>query len=269
MKILFKVASLALALGISKPVIGAELARVGAEVISSEQFGDALKALGNQGLTVAGNPELKKRFLDHIINSRIVAEQAKSSGFEKDPKYQTRLADMTKQLLAGEYMDRKLEEMMTEATIKKYFEDHKTDFGKMEVRASHIVLATEAEAANALKEVSKPGVKFDDVAKSISKDKSVDLGFFARGRMMPELEKAAFSTLKGQIHPKPIKTSFGWHIIKVTDQKGSDQVAFDSVKNEVKTKMRSSLQETMLKSLRDKTKVVLNEVNLKEFKLAQ
>jgi peptidyl-prolyl cis-trans isomerase C len=249
------------------PAFGAILAQIGDYTITSEQFETALKALGNQGLSISTNPDLKKRFLDHLINSRIVAEHAKSEGFESDPKFQAHLADMKNQLLAGDYMDQKLEKQMTEANMKKYFNENKKKFSKKEVRASHIVLATEDEAKNALAEARKPNTDFDSYAKSVSKDKTVDLGFFGRGRMTAELESAAFATPNGKIFDKPIKTMFGWHVLKVTGTKGSDSVNYKDVRDQVKSQMRSSLQEDFVRSLRDKIKVVVNQENLKDVKL--
>ena len=90
-----------------------------------------------------------------------------------------------------------------------------------EVRASHILVKTEAEANEILFDL-KRGASFEDMAmkKSLcpSKRKGGDLGFLKRGRMVKEFEDAAFSLQKGELS-KPVKTQFGYHIIKVTDQK--------------------------------------------------
>ena len=90
-----------------------------------------------------------------------------------------------------------------------------------EVRASHILVKTEAEANEILFDL-KRGASFEDMAmkKSLcpSKSKGGDLCFFTRGRMVKEFEDAAFSLQKGELS-KPVKTQFGYHIIKVTDQK--------------------------------------------------
>lgn len=263
MRILF----IGLAIGTSS--YAAELAKVGDSSITSENYANALKAMGPQGEMVAANPDLKRRFLDHVINSKLVSDEARKSNFDKDPKFQARLADMTQQLLAGEYMDRKIEKDLNDAAVKKYFEEHKADFSKKEIQASHILVDSEDLAKKLLADVKKPGADFDAIAKANSKDKSTDLGFFGHGRMVPEFEKAAFATAKGTIHPTPVKTSFGWHIIKVTDVKGDEKVDFASVKDEVKKRARQAAQEQMVHDLRAKTKVVLNEQQLKDFKLTQ
>lgn len=251
----------------SKIGYAAELARVGSTVITTEQYAAALKALGQQGEMVVANPDLRKRFLDHMVNSALVADQARLEGFEKDAIYQARLQDVTKQLLAGEYMDRMLDKKMTPSAVRKYFDEHKNDFSKKEIRASHILVSTEEDAKKVLAEVKKTGAVFDEIAKKYTKDKSIDLGFFGRGRMAPEFETAAFATPKNKIHDKPIHSPFGWHVIKVVDIRGDDKVDFANVENDVKLKMRSSLQESFVRKLRDQSKVVINNDVLKDFKM--
>jgi peptidyl-prolyl cis-trans isomerase C len=90
-----------------------------------------------------------------------------------------------------------------------------------EVRASHILVSTEQEAQNLLNQINS-GVKFEKLAKKHSQcpscKKGGDLGFFGRGRMVPEFDNVVFSMQKGQVS-QPVKTQFGYHLIKVTDMK--------------------------------------------------
>jgi len=244
----------------------ADLAKFGDSVISMDQYRAALKALGKQGEMVATNPDLRKKFLDHMINSALVAELATREGFEKDPLYQARLRDVTKQLLAGEYMDRTLDKQMTPGAVRKYFDQHKLDFSKKEIRASHILVSTEEEAQKILAELKSKNSDFAALAKIHSKDKASDLGFFGRGRMAPEFEQAAFATPKNAVYPKPVHSPFGWHVIKVLDTRGDDNVEFSKVESEVRGKLRAKLQEDLVHSLREKTKITLDEQLLKNIK---
>ena len=90
-----------------------------------------------------------------------------------------------------------------------------------EVRASHILVSTEQEALGMLNQINS-GVKFEKLAKKHSQcpsgKKGGDLGFFGRGRMVPEFDNVVFSMQKGQVS-QPVKTQFGYHLIKVTDQR--------------------------------------------------
>src|SRR5690606_8820375 len=83
-----------------------------------------------------------------------------------------------------------------------------------------------------------------------SAPKGGDLGFFHRGRMVPEFEAAAFKTPKGEIYPKPVKTVFGYHVIKVVDERGSDQVAFDDVKDRAREALELEVRDQLTAELR-------------------
>jgi peptidyl-prolyl cis-trans isomerase C len=91
-----------------------------------------------------------------------------------------------------------------------------------QVRASHILVKTESEANDVMKKLNA-GKEFADLARLYSTcpsgKKGGDLGFFGKGQMVKEFETAAFSMEKGQVTQKPVKTQFGYHIIKVTDKK--------------------------------------------------
>jgi peptidyl-prolyl cis-trans isomerase C len=249
------------------PVTAGELAKVDDTVITTEAFQASIKSLGSQGSMVASNPELRKRFLDHMINSQLVSRKAKVDGFEKDPKFQARLAEMTQQLLAGEYMDQLIEKKSTEQNLKAWFESNKEQFSNKEIHAYHILCADEATAKKALEEVNKTPADFDKVAKKYSKDKTVDLGFFGHGRMVPEFDAVAFNTKKGTISQTIAKTTFGWHVIKVTDTRGGDDVKYESVKKDVEHKFRQKTQEDLVRDLRDKSKIAINDQALKDVKI--
>jgi peptidyl-prolyl cis-trans isomerase C len=252
---------------LTAPAFAAELAKVDDTVITTEAFQASIKSLGSQGSMVASNPELRKRFLDHMINSQLVSRKAKADGFEKDPKFQARLADMTQQLLAGEYMDQLIEKQATDKNIKAWFETNKAQFSNKEIHAHHILCADEATAKKALEEVNKTPADFDKVAKKYSKDKTVDLGFFGHGRMVPEFDAVAFNTKKGTISQTIAKTTFGWHVIKVTDTRGGDDVKYESVKKDVEHKFRQKTQEDLVRDLRDKSKIAINDQALKDVKI--
>jgi peptidyl-prolyl cis-trans isomerase C len=247
--------------------IASEIAKVDDMVITTESVIAAMKALGPQGEMVAANPELRKRFLDHMINSALIARKAKADGFEQDAKFKARLADVTMQLLAGEYLDRMIEKKSGEKDLRGWFDKNKKLFSKKEIHAKHILCEDEATAKKALEEASKNPADFDKIAQKYSKDKTVDLGFFGRGRMASEFEAAAYATKPQTIADKPVKTTFGWHVIYVIETRGEENVAFDTVKPEVSRRYRQNLQEAVVHDLRAKSKIAINEQNLKDIKL--
>jgi len=258
---------LLIALNIPSIALSKELAKVDNIVISTESAASALRALGPQGEMVLSNPELRKKFIDHMINSQLVARKAKAEGFEKNPAFQARLADVTVQLMAGEYMDHMLAKKSSEKSIKSWFDQNKQLFSKREIQAMHILCSDESTASKVLAEVEQSPAEFEKVAKKYSADKTIDLGYFGHGQMAPEFEQAAFSTKVGAIYSKPVKTSFGWHVIKVLAERGDDDVKYETVKVEAARKYRQKLQEDFIRELRGKSKIAINELSLKEIKL--
>ena len=140
---------------------------------------------------------------------------------------------------------------VTDADIKKFYDENKKEFEHPEmVRASNIlirvpedadekVVAEKKKAADAaLERVTSKKEDFTAVAKEVSeepgaKESGGDLNFFPKDRMVPEFANAAFAMKKGDISKEPVRTKFGWHIIKVTDRKDSGTMPYDEVKGQV------------------------------------
>jgi peptidyl-prolyl cis-trans isomerase C len=213
---------------------------------------------------------LRRQYLDHMINGQLLAREAIASGVDKSPEFLQKLEDKKSDLLAIMYVDQYFKNEITSKSLKNYFEKNKSRFSKKELRASHIIVDSEKKAAEIISEAQKPNANFDDLVKKhgtpLDGALSGDLGYFSRGRMMPEFEEAAFATKKGEIHPKPVKTTFGWHVLKVVDIRGDDRVGFETVKAEVERQMKTDLQHDLLLKLRKKENVIINEDVLKATK---
>jgi peptidyl-prolyl cis-trans isomerase C len=145
----------------------------------------------------------------------------------------------------------------TDANMRKvYDEAAKNQKPTPEVHARHILVISEDEAKAALKRV-KGGEDFAKVADEISKDpgsKGGDLGWFEKERMVPEFAEAAFKLEKGQISD-PVKSQFGWHIIKLEDKRTKEFPPFETVKDQVARFVVQKAQGELITQLREKAKI--------------
>jgi len=244
------------------------VAVVDGKPVTTEEFKKSLDRLGARRSAVATNPALRKQFLDHLINARLISRKAEAEGLGKDPEFLAQLTDLRSELLAAWYADKLVAKESSEKAVKAWFEKNKTQFESREVRASHLLFDDETKAKAALSEATAKGADFDALVKKYSaldgSRQSMDLGFFKRGNMVPEFEAAAFSTRKGQVHPNLIKTQFGWHVLKVTDEKGSTKVKYDDVKDDVRKAFATDLQKKLVEDLRKQAGVTVDESILKE-----
>ena len=164
---------------------------------------------------------------------------------------------------------------VTDEEAKKFYEANKTEFQQPDtVKASHIlflvnkddsqdVVNQKLEAAKAAEARAKKGEDFNKLAKELSeepgaKESGGDLGFFPKDRMVPEFAEAAFNQKVGDISD-PVRTQYGWHIIKVIDKKPAGTLPYDDVKAQLMTYLKAKKQEeaaqALLKSLRSSAQI--------------
>ena len=154
---------------------------------------------------------------------------------------------------------------MSEADAKKIYEEKIAGLKpEQEVRARHILVATEPEAKEVAERLKK-GEDFATLAKEKSKDPSAeggDLGFFARGQMLKPFEDAAFALDVGQIS-EPVQTQFGWHIIKVEEKRDQPLPSFDQVKEAIISQLVQAKAQEVVTGLRDAAKIEVVDPELK------
>lgn len=217
------------------------VARVGGDEIRSSDLAEAAQTLPEE-LRGMPAPVLYPMLLDQMIDRKVIVQAARKAGLERDPAVQKQIARGTETALQNALLLREVGPQLTEDAIRaRYERDIAGKPGEEEVRARHILVADEAEAKRILDQVQK-GANFEELAKEKSTDPTAktgggDLGFFKKGDMLPEFAAAAFALKPGEVSPAPIKTRFGWHIIKLEERRTAPPPPFEQVRDEVRQAM--------------------------------
>jgi peptidyl-prolyl cis-trans isomerase C len=136
-----------------------------------------------------------------------------------------------------------------------------------EIRARHIIVNTEEEAKAIIAELDAGG-DFEAIAKEKSQDGAAaqggDLGYFGKGRMVPEFEQAAFALEVGSYSKEPVKTQFGWHVVKVEDKRNAEPPAFEQVQHQFRSLLLREAYFDAVSKLRDEAKVEITDSALKD-----
>ncbi len=247
------------------------LAKVGNNEITDDMIRAEYEMMDkDQKAMVNKDQTTKKNIVDNTVNSELLIQAAVKSGMENDAEYKKALERFRRQFLASRMMEKSIEPKLSKSEVKKYFDANKGLFDSTQACASHIVVSDEPTAMKVLKEVNSPKAKFDVIAKKYSMDPTVqdnggDLGCFTRDRMVAEFSAAAFGMKKGEIKG-PVKTVYGYHVIKLTDVKAGKTPNYDEVEQRAKDAYRVKLLQEMIADLRTKNGVKLNDDAIKSFK---
>ena len=213
-------------------------------------------------------PKLRYPFVvEFLVERHLLAQLANKEGVSDTDDYKRRLAAYQAKALRDSYLSQVIGPKITEAEIKAVYDDESKKLTDTErVRARHILVASEKEAI-AIEAKIKKGDKFEDLAKQYSldgsKDYGGDLGYFTAPEMVPAFSTAAFALKKGDVS-EPIKTDFGWHIIRLEDRKQGAAQPYDQVKSAIRNVLvRQKVQDT-LAGLKDKAKVEIVDPDLKK-----
>jgi peptidyl-prolyl cis-trans isomerase C len=230
-------------------VNGAEI-RQSDMALAEEELGPSLAQM---------DPATKQEnVLSFLIDMKIVAKAAEAKKIEDRDDFKARLAFARNRLLMDSLLAVEGKAATTDEAMKKVYEDAaKQISGEQEVHARHILVETEDEA-KAVEEELKKGADFAELAKKKSKDPGAsdggDLGFFTKDQMVPEFSAVAFTMEPGKISD-PVKSQFGWHIIKVEEKRNRQAPAFDQVKAQIETYVTRKAQADYVAKLREGAKV--------------
>ena len=198
--------------------------------------------------------------LDRIVDSKLVVADGKKNKIDADPTFKRRLAFVEDQVIQDYWLQKEIAKRITQERLQqRYQEKLKSMPAEEEVHARHILVATEAEAKDLLAELKK-GTAFDKLARDKSTDKASgaeggDLGWFKRTDMVKEFSDAAFALKKGELSDAPVKTQFGYHVVKVEDRRQAPLPSFEELADQIREDLSRETVSGFLDQLRSTAKI--------------
>ena len=203
--------------------------------------------------------QIRGQLVERMVEQTLVADAARKQGLHKEPDVQQQIKAIQRSLLNEAYLLRIMKAELSDAKIRDaYQRSIALQPKREEVRARHILVKTKAEADAIIAQLKK-GVDFIKLAKEKSTGPSGknggDLGFFADGQMVPPFSKAAFALDKGQITETPVKTQFGYHVIKVEDRRVAGRANYEKASAKIRANMQDKIFGEIMNGLRAKAKI--------------
>lgn len=254
------VACLALSLCAGPPMARAQaddpvVARVnGAEIRAS----DLALAEEDVGANIPPGPGKRDSLVTFLADMMLVAQAAEAKKLAETPEFKRRTAYYRTKILMDLMLQSEAKAAVGDEAMQKLYDEAIKQIGNdQEVHARHILVESEDEAKALLAELKK-GADFAELAKQKSKDPGAanggDLGYFTKDQMVPEFAEVAFKLDKGQLS-NPVKTQFGWHVIRVEDKRQRQPPSFDQVKDQLESYLTRRAQAQMINKLRESGKI--------------
>lgn len=238
---------------------GTVYAKVDGQSITGKDVENFISKLPPQFQAQVAGQDLEP-IVNQMVNDRLVAKAAAAQKLENDPKTQAMIEEAKEQVIRDRYVEKALESKITDAKVKAKFDEiTKNTPAQDEIRASHILVKEEKTANDVLAKLKK-GEKFDALAKEYSMDPTKtnggDLGYFVRQAMVKEFGDAAYAMKKGEVSKTPVKSEFGYHIIKIVDRRPF-KPEFEAVKDRVRGQLVNEELQNIVKDLRKDAKIEL------------
>ena len=207
---------------------------------------------------IAGDAK-REYLISYMTDMILLAQEAEVQGMSATDVFKRRFAMMRNKVLMETLLAQTAQKSVTNDAMHKVYDDAiKQMTPEEEVHARHVLVKTEDEAKAVLADIKK-GTDFAEVAKAKSTEPGAaqsggDLGYFTKEQMVPEFAEAAFKLDKGKVS-EPVKTQFGWHIIKVEDKRKKPVPTFDQVKDQLETFVARKSQSDLVAKLRTTAKI--------------
>ena len=246
------------ALCIALPASAQNIAIVNGKPVPKARADAILKQVQAQAATQNQQlpPDLDQRVRDSVVLGEIFAQEAEKRGLAATPDYKTQMEQARQQVLTNAlFADFAKSRPVTEPEVKAEYDKFKAQSAGTEYRARHILVDKEDEAKALIAQI-KGGANFEELAKKSSKDPGSganggDLDFAAANAYVPEFSQAMAKLKKGEMTQEPVKTQFGFHIIRLDDTREAQFPPFDDVKAQLKQR----IEQQRLTAYRDEIRV--------------
>jgi len=236
------------------------LASVGNFSVTEADVNAMIASLAQRGKNY-NTAEGRAIVIDQLINQKLLLMDAVRNLYEREPEFKAQLARVKEELLVNYAIEKAVSSVrVTDAELKTYFDEHPEQFaGEATVNASHILVADEAQANDILAKINAGEISFEDAAKQYSSCPSSAeggcLGDFGRGQMVPEFDQACFEMAEGELRG-PIKTQFGFHLIKLNKINAAEPMQFEQIKEQLRQNLAAEKQQKAYQSKINQLKIL-------------
>lgn len=261
-KIIFLVAKIILTLSITaasaKDLNNIVAAKVNDHIISAQDVLNVINTLP-QNIKKKPLPEIYPRVVNELINQYLITKQAYNEKLDLDQKVINLVKKSQDKILAKYWLNNYIKNETKEEKIKTFYNNYLKSFQKYkEANASHILVKNNEEARAIIKKINNKS-KFSELAKTHSTGPSGknggNLGWFGPGQMVKEFEQATFSLKKGEISQEPVKTKFGFHIIKLNDIRDAKPKKLEEIKQNIIDKITKISLSNLENKIRNNQKI--------------
>lgn len=202
---------------------------------------------------------VKEALVKGYINIKLIDQEAKAQGLRDTKEFKEKIANVEQQMIQQELIEKYLKTTMTDKMVDDEYNNMIKDLkGAEEVKTSHILVDTEEKAKEIKKKLNK-GADFAALAQEFSKDEGSktnagEIGYALKGQLVPEYEAKAFAMKKNEISD-PVKSQFGWHIIKLLDKRAAKVPTKEQATPGIKNKLSREIIEKYFKELSDKAHI--------------
>ena len=212
--------------------------------------------------------EGQKQFLDRVVRRELLVQEAEKQKVGDQPDIQEQVAFLRRELMIRALVQQEIGNKIKveEKDAQEYFSAHPDEFSGDTVHLRHILVQTEGEAKEVQARLAK-NEPFEELAKKLSRDtasgpKGGDLGFLGREQMLPDFARAAFALKPGEVS-EPVKTPFGFHLVKLLERKTGQPLTFDQVKAQLQRRLQDERQanrfQAWIKELEGGAKITRDE----------